>query len=166
MSESITTGYRSVARGERIERACNHRLHAVHSRSGRGAKSRLPILESGSMAADKVFVSRSAGIPSEGVKDQYADGKAARIWKKFIGDSNERTQKYKDFLIGLLKKHNCVKILDAACGTGPFDPKDLGRPEAVFSAIRYCASIFYRLDLGMSGKNCKAPYASTGSWHT
>lgn len=70
------------------------------------------------MAADKVFHSRSAGIPSEGVKDQYADGKAARIWKKFIGDSNERTQNYKDFLIGLLKKHGCEKVLDAACGTG------------------------------------------------
>ncbi|GBP03235.1 Glycine N-methyltransferase [Eumeta japonica] len=70
------------------------------------------------MAADEVFASRSAGIPSEGVKDQYADGKAARIWKKFVGDGNERIGKYKDFLIGLLKTHNCVTILDAACGTG------------------------------------------------
>lgn len=70
------------------------------------------------MSADKVFHSRSEGIPSEGVRDQYADGKAARIWKKFIGDSNERTHKYKQFLIGLLKAHGCKRILDAACGTG------------------------------------------------
>ncbi|XP_049865389.1 glycine N-methyltransferase [Pectinophora gossypiella] len=70
------------------------------------------------MSADQVFHSRSEGIPSEGVKDQYADGKAARVWKKFIGDSNQRTQNYKDFLIGLLKKHGCKKILDTACGTG------------------------------------------------
>lgn len=70
------------------------------------------------MSADKVFHSRSQGIPSEGVKDQYADGKAARVWKKYIGDSNERTQNYKDFLSGLLRKHGCVSVLDVACGTG------------------------------------------------
>jgi hypothetical protein len=70
------------------------------------------------MAADKVFHSRSEGIPSEGVKDQYADGKAARVWKKFIGDSNQRTQNYKNFLIGLLKSHGCESVLDIACGTG------------------------------------------------
>ncbi|CAH0668699.1 unnamed protein product [Spodoptera exigua] len=70
------------------------------------------------MSADQVFHSRSEGIPSEGVKDQYADGKAARTWNKFIGDSNERTQNYKDFLIGLLRKNGCKKILDTACGTG------------------------------------------------
>ncbi|XP_050681762.1 glycine N-methyltransferase [Leptidea sinapis] len=70
------------------------------------------------MAADKVFHSRSQGIPSEGVKDQYADGKAARVWKKYIGDSNQRTKNYRDFLSGILKKHGCVRVLDAACGTG------------------------------------------------
>lgn len=70
------------------------------------------------MAADGVFHARSEGIPSEGVKDQYADGKAARAWQKLIGDTNERTHNYKDFLIGLLKKNNCKKILDIACGTG------------------------------------------------
>ncbi|KAL4707125.1 hypothetical protein ACJJTC_011252 [Scirpophaga incertulas] len=70
------------------------------------------------MAADKVFHSRSEGIPSEGVKDQYADGKAARVWKKFIGDSNQRTQNYKNFLIGLLRSHGCQSVLDIACGTG------------------------------------------------
>lgn len=70
------------------------------------------------MSADQVFHSRSEGIPSEGVKDQYADGKAARTWNKFIGDSNQRTQNYKDFLNGLLRKNGCKKVLDTACGTG------------------------------------------------
>ncbi|XP_026745322.1 glycine N-methyltransferase-like [Trichoplusia ni] len=70
------------------------------------------------MSADQVFHARSEGIPSEGVKDQYADGKAARTWNKFIGDSNQRTQNYKDFLIGLLKKNGCKTVLDTACGTG------------------------------------------------
>lgn len=70
------------------------------------------------MSADKVFHSRSEGIPSEGVKDQYADGKAARAWNKFIGDTNKRTKVYKDFLVGLLRSHGCVTVLDIACGTG------------------------------------------------
>ncbi|XP_052751281.1 glycine N-methyltransferase [Galleria mellonella] len=70
------------------------------------------------MSADKVFHSRSEGIPSEGVKDQYADGKAARAWNKFIGDSHQRTQNYKDFLIGRLRRHGCERVLDTACGTG------------------------------------------------
>lgn len=70
------------------------------------------------MSADKVFHSRSQGIPSEGVKDQYADGKAARAWNKFIGDSNQRTQNYKNFLIGLLRANGCQRVLDIACGTG------------------------------------------------
>ncbi|CAG9562889.1 unnamed protein product [Danaus chrysippus] len=70
------------------------------------------------MSSDKVFHSRSQGIPSEGVKDQYADGKAARVWKKYIGDSNQRTKNYRDFLTGLLRKHGCKTVLDVACGTG------------------------------------------------
>lgn len=70
------------------------------------------------MSSDKVFHSRSQGIPSEGVKDQYADGKAARVWKKYIGDSNQRTKNYRDFLTGLLRRHGCKTVLDVACGTG------------------------------------------------
>lgn len=70
------------------------------------------------MSSDSIFLSRSQGVPSEGVRDQYADGKAARVWKKYIGDSNQRTKNYREFLTGLLKKHGCEKVLDAACGTG------------------------------------------------
>lgn len=67
---------------------------------------------------DSVFLTRSFGTPAEGVKDQYADGKAAKVWEIFIGDKNQRTQNYRDFLVGLLKEKGCKRILDVACGTG------------------------------------------------
>lgn len=65
-----------------------------------------------------VFVTRSFGAAAEGIKDQYADGKAAKVWGLCIGDKKERTQKYKDFLVGMLQKKGCKRILDVACGTG------------------------------------------------
>ncbi|KAK4887125.1 hypothetical protein RN001_003396 [Aquatica leii] len=68
--------------------------------------------------ADSVIRTRSLGTPAEGVKDQYADGKAAKVWEYFIGDKTSRTQSYKDFLINMLRKNGCKKILDVACGTG------------------------------------------------
>ena len=54
----------------------------------------------------------------KGLTDQYADGKAAKVWQLYIGDSEDRTSTYKKFLIDQLKKRNCKSILDAACGTG------------------------------------------------
>ncbi|GLV36039.1 Glycine N-methyltransferase [Carabus blaptoides fortunei] len=68
--------------------------------------------------ADKVFHTRSLGTPAEGVRDQYADGKAAKIWEVFIGDKKSRTENYKKFLVGLLRQKGCKRILDVACGTG------------------------------------------------
>lgn len=56
--------------------------------------------------------------PAEDVQDQYADGKAAKIWEVFIGDKQQRTQNYRDFLVGLLQRKGCRRILDVACGTG------------------------------------------------
>lgn len=67
---------------------------------------------------DSVFRTRSLGIPAEGVRDQYADGKAAKVWEVYIGDKNQRTQNYRDFLVGLLREKGCHRILDVACGTG------------------------------------------------
>lgn len=68
--------------------------------------------------ADSVFVTRSQGISAEGVRDQYADGKAAKVWEIFIGDKRSRTDNYKHFLINLLRSKGCKRILDVACGTG------------------------------------------------
>lgn len=50
--------------------------------------------------------------------DQYADGKAAKIWNLYIGCKQQRTSQYKDWLCGVLKDYNCKTVLDVACGTG------------------------------------------------
>lgn len=68
--------------------------------------------------AESVFLTRSLGTPCEGLRDQYADGKAAQVWEKFIGSIDSRTQNYKKFLVGLLRKKGCRRVLDVACGTG------------------------------------------------
>ena len=65
-----------------------------------------------------MFRTRSLGTAAEGVRDQYADGKAAKLWEVFIGDRKQRTQNYRDFLVGLLRAKGCRRILDVACGTG------------------------------------------------
>ncbi|XP_043466923.1 glycine N-methyltransferase [Leptopilina heterotoma] len=67
---------------------------------------------------DTVFHTRSLGTAAEGVRDQYADGTAAKVWEVFIGDKNQRKQNYRDFLVGLLRERGCHRILDVACGTG------------------------------------------------
>ncbi|XP_053594616.1 glycine N-methyltransferase isoform X2 [Microplitis demolitor] len=67
---------------------------------------------------DSGIRTRTPEVLSEGVRDQYADGKAAKIWKAVIGDEKQRTQVYKDFLMGLLRENGCKRILDVACGTG------------------------------------------------
>ena len=67
---------------------------------------------------DTVFHTRSLGTAPEVVRDQYADGKAARVWEVFIGDKKSRTQHYRQFLLGLLRSKGCRTVLDVACGTG------------------------------------------------
>jgi len=49
---------------------------------------------------------------------QYEDGKAAKIWKLYIGDESGRASNYKNFLVRLLKEKNVKNVLDSACGTG------------------------------------------------
>lgn len=70
------------------------------------------------MVADNVMQSRSDGISAEGIRDQYADGRAAKVWEVFIGDKSSRTDNYKNFLLELLRSKGCHRILDVACGTG------------------------------------------------
>ena len=50
--------------------------------------------------------------------DQYADGRAARVWQMYIGGTSTRTLKYKTFLTDILRRHNCSTVFDVACGTG------------------------------------------------
>ena len=68
--------------------------------------------------ADSIFHARSDGISASGIRDQYADGKAAKVWEIFIGDKKSRTENYRNFLIDMLKSKGCKRILDVACGTG------------------------------------------------
>ncbi|XP_064621918.1 glycine N-methyltransferase-like [Lineus longissimus] len=67
---------------------------------------------------DSVYRTRSLGVAAEGLPDQYADGKAAKVWELYIGCKNERTSAYKSWLCGLLTGRGCKNLLDVACGTG------------------------------------------------
>lgn len=70
------------------------------------------------MVADIIIQSRFDGISSDKERDQYADGRAAKVWESFIGDKSSRTDNYKTFLLELLQTKACHRILDVACGTG------------------------------------------------
>jgi len=70
------------------------------------------------MTDNRIYRTRTLGIPAEGLADQYSDGTAAKVWELYIGDKNHRTQKYREFIVSLLKSKNCNRVLDAACGTG------------------------------------------------
>ena len=67
---------------------------------------------------DSVYRTRSLGIGARGIPDQYADGKAAKVWTKYVGDQKKRTSFYREKLIKILKEHNVQTVLDVACGTG------------------------------------------------
>lgn len=70
------------------------------------------------MVVDEAMQTRSNDISTGGVRDQYADGRAAKVWELFIGDKGSRTDNYKNFLLELLREKGCRRILDVACGTG------------------------------------------------
>ncbi|XP_028841320.1 glycine N-methyltransferase-like [Denticeps clupeoides] len=67
---------------------------------------------------DSVYRTRSLGVAAVGLPDQYADGKAAKVWQLYIGDTRRRTEEYRSWLVALLRKHGCRRVLDVACGTG------------------------------------------------
>jgi glycine N-methyltransferase len=67
---------------------------------------------------DSVYRTRSLGVAAEGIPDQYADGKAARVWEVYIGSKQSRTDQYRNWIVSLLNDKGCKNILDVACGTG------------------------------------------------
>ncbi|XP_060610450.1 glycine N-methyltransferase [Anolis sagrei] len=67
---------------------------------------------------DSIYRTRSLGVAAEGLPDQYADGRAARVWQLYIGDTRSRTAEYKNWLVSLLRSQRCKTVLDVACGTG------------------------------------------------
>ena len=72
----------------------------------------------GSGKIDGVYRTRTPGVAARGVPDQYTDGKAAKVWKKYIGQQSKRTAYYKEHVIEVLREYNCKNILDVATGTG------------------------------------------------
>jgi len=70
------------------------------------------------MTDNRVYRTRSLGIPASGLADQYADGTAAQLWNLYIGDTAERTKYYREFVVGQLRAAKCRSVLDVACGTG------------------------------------------------
>ncbi len=42
-----------------------------------------------------MFRIRSLGTATTGLSDQYADGKAAKVWALYIGDISRRTDNYR-----------------------------------------------------------------------
>lgn len=75
---------------------------------------------------DSVYRTRSLGVPATGLPDQYADGKAARVWQHYIGGHKKRTEPYQEFFCQILREHKAKRILDVACGTGYANSMFLG----------------------------------------
>lgn len=67
---------------------------------------------------DSVYRTRSLGVAARGIPDQYADGKAAKVWSKYVGDQKKRTGFYRERLLQVLRDHNVRTLFDVACGTG------------------------------------------------
>ncbi|EDO33266.1 predicted protein [Nematostella vectensis] len=67
---------------------------------------------------DGVYRTRSLGVPATGIPDQYADGKAAKVWQHYIGGHKKRTESYREFFCNLLRERNIHNVLDVSCGTG------------------------------------------------
>lgn len=67
---------------------------------------------------DSIYRTRSLGVGAEGIPDQYADGRAARLWESYVGGRKQRTDQYRRWIVDLLRSRNCQTVLDTACGTG------------------------------------------------
>jgi len=67
---------------------------------------------------DGIYRTRSLGVAASGIPDQYADGKAAKVWEAYIGCSQTRTDQYRKWICDLLRSNDCRHILDVACGHG------------------------------------------------
>ncbi|KAI0212234.1 Glycine N-methyltransferase [Lamellibrachia satsuma] len=104
---------------------------ARQSATARYQRQRAPDSSKNEKMVDSVYQTRSLGVTAKGLRDQYADGAAARVWELYIGCTSVRTSQYKQWLTALLREHDCENILDVACGTGDVD----GVPEGGFDAV-------------------------------
>mgnify|MGYP001799923045 CR=1 FL=1 len=70
------------------------------------------------LKVDSVYRTRTLGIGVTGIPDQYADGKAAKVWQHYIGGHKKRTANYRDFFCTILRESGVENVWDVACGTG------------------------------------------------
>ena len=103
-------------------KACHFILRSINAKMSSKVDSVFRTRSLGTAASGKraftyfhIFISNSCFYI--GLADQYADGKAAKVWKLYIGEQ-DRTLNYKKFLVDLLRSYKCQQVLDAACGTG------------------------------------------------
>jgi len=67
---------------------------------------------------DSIFRTRSLGVPTIGLPDQYADGRAAKVWELYMGGKSSRTETYKEWFINTFNDRGVKTVADVACGTG------------------------------------------------
>ena len=91
---------------------------SVHPQSGFRAPRRFICSSFLSTMVDSIYRTRSLGVAAEGLPDQYADGKAARVWHRYIGSVSDRTSVYRMWLSDFLRSKGVKHVLDVACGTG------------------------------------------------
>src|ERR1043165_9524745 len=63
-------------------------------------------LESPSSMVDSIYRTRSLGVAAAGIPDQYADGKASRVWEAYIGCQQTRTDQYRTWICEKLRASN------------------------------------------------------------
>jgi len=77
-----------------------------------------PYKEDDETEDQETYLLRSHGVGASGIRDQYADGIAARVWEYYIGNKDTRTEVYKTWITECLKNKQVSDVLDVACGTG------------------------------------------------
>ena len=70
-------------------------------------RQRAPDSPQNEKMVDSAYRTRLLGVPTKGLRDQYADGAAARVWELYIGCTSVRTSQYKQWLTALLREHGC-----------------------------------------------------------
>jgi len=70
------------------------------------------------MSIDSIYRTRSLGVPTVGLPDQYADGRAAKVWELYMGGKTSRTDAYKEWFVQTFKDRGVKTVIDVACGTG------------------------------------------------
>lgn len=98
---------------------CNDDSSVNDTKNLQRQKSEQSVLPSESAEAESTRLTpRFADVGLPGIPDQYADGKASRVWRLYVGGTNHRLSNYEHWLVDKFKAKGYKTICDAACGTG------------------------------------------------